>query len=103
VEDRGSAARGAFADGLSAPASGKGGDFCCEPLGLVGIGIEVVADPFRDLGMPFVPGVRDGGDARPWQRMPRSVQTDPHGHETLSRSRAGKDPTHDPDAADLRC
>jgi hypothetical protein len=58
----GLAASRAFADGLSAPASGKGGDFRYEPLGLIGIGIEVVADPFHELGMSLMSRILDGGE-----------------------------------------
>ena len=61
-ESHGLAASPALADGLSAPAFGEGGDFRCERLGLVGIGIEVIANPFRELGMSRVSGVLDGGE-----------------------------------------
>jgi hypothetical protein len=61
-EGRGLAASRAFADGLPAPASGKGGNFRYEPLCLIGIGIEVVADPFRELGMSLMSRILDGGE-----------------------------------------
>jgi hypothetical protein len=61
-EGRGLAASRAFADGLPAPASGKGGNFRYEPLCLIGIGIEVVADPFRKFGMSLMSRILDGGE-----------------------------------------
>jgi hypothetical protein len=43
----------------------------CEAVGPVGIGIEVVADPFRELGMPLMPGVLDGGEE--FSKAPRAT------------------------------
>jgi hypothetical protein len=51
-EGRGSSAAGAL--GLARPFPGECIDFGSEPLGLVGVGIEVVADPLCELGVALV-------------------------------------------------
>ena len=50
----------AFARRLSRPGFGESGDLCDEGFGVVGFGIEVVADPFCQLGVAFVLGICDG-------------------------------------------
>jgi len=42
--------------GLAGPLFGKRFDFSREPIGLVGFGIEVVADPFVEFGAALVLG-----------------------------------------------
>jgi hypothetical protein len=41
------------------PSFGEGGNFRGEPFGVVGVGIEVVADPFREFGVALVLGILD--------------------------------------------
>src|SRR4029077_11280917 len=59
-EGRGLATSRAFAGGLPRPSFGEGGNFRGEPFSVVGVGIEVVADPFREFGVAFVLGILDG-------------------------------------------
>ncbi len=53
-EGRGSSAVGALAGGFARPFPGECINFRGEPLGLVGVGIEVVTDPLCKLGVALV-------------------------------------------------
>ena len=53
-EGRGSSAAGALGGGLVRPFPGECINFGGEPLGLVAVGIEIVTDPFCELGVALV-------------------------------------------------
>ena len=61
-EGRGLGASRPFAGGLAGPFLGKGIDFGGEPLGLIGVGIEVVTDPLCKFVVALMFGVFDGLD-----------------------------------------
>ena len=50
----------AFTGGLAGPSFGEGGNFRGEPFSVIGVGIKVVDDPFREFGVAFVLGILDG-------------------------------------------
>jgi hypothetical protein len=83
VKAAGLAASRAFAGGLPRPSFGEGGNFRGEPFGVVGVGIEVVADPFSEFGVAFVLGILDRLEWRgEWKPPPlNGIATAPLLHE----------------------